>query len=208
MRAALLLLLVTGCTVLREDIGRRIVWDAEQFQEGRTHYRDVMKELGAPLRVSRSGDGVAFLYEHLIVKEGQIGLSYSEELGLNLEFLEPIQFTYGKAAADRQALLMTFDRAGILETERFVAWNQKLGTGFSVQAVVDVGSVVDTSAVRKGVVPNRWGMMLLRSLPQTLNTAQSIDDGRFGLEQRGTPAVAGQRSLERPPTRDFDLLGR
>ena len=41
--------------------------------------------------------------------------------------------------------------------------------------------------------------MMLRPLPQTLNAPQSIDDGRFGFEQRGTPDRAGQRALEMRP---------
>ena len=101
---------------------------------------------------------------------------------------------------------MTFDGNGILETERFMDWHQGLGAGFSVQLMVDVGSVVDTSAARKGVNLNRWGMMMLRRLPQTLNADQSIDDGRYGLEQRGTPTTAGQRTLEKGKvTREFGL---
>jgi len=197
VRLVLATALLAGCTVLHEEIGRPIPWEPSSFEEGETHYRAVMKELGAPLRVSRCGDGVAFLYEHLFVKEGQVGISYDgEELGLNIRWLQWLKFTYGKAAADRQALVMTFDVDGILQAERFLDWDQKLGTGFSVEFLVDVGSVVDTSAVRKGVNPNRWGAMVLRPLPQTLNADQSIDDGRFGLEQRGTPRLAGQRTLE------------
>ena len=208
MRLAFVVVLCAGCTVLREDIGQPIRWTESQFQEGRTHYRTVLKELGAPLRVSRQGDGVAFLYEHLTIKEGQIGISYDAE---EIRFLQWLSFTYGRAAADRQALLMTFDGDGILETERFMDWHQKLGSGFSVQFLVDVGSVVDTSAVRKDIKPNRWGMMMLRRLPKTLNADQSIDDGRFGLEQRGTPSKAGQRTLEMgKATNEFGLpnIGR
>jgi hypothetical protein len=177
-RLALLALVLGGCTILRDELGSRVPWEASLFREGTTHYRDVLKELGCPLKVARNGDGVAFLYEYVYLKEGQIGL------------------TFGKASADREALVMVFDRDGILRTERFTAWDQKLGTGFSAQLIVDVGSVVDTTAVRSGIDPNDWGAMMLRPLPQTLNASQSIDDGRYGLEQRGTPEKVGQRTLE------------
>ena len=195
---ALLALVLGGCTILRDELGSHVPWEASLFQEGSTHYRDVMKELGAPLKVARSGDGVAFLYEYVYIKEGQLGLSYDgERWGTPvIDFADWIKLTFGRASADREALVMTFDRDGILQTERFTAWDQKLGTGFSAQLIVDVGSVVDTSSVRSGIDPNDWGAMMLRPLPQTLNAGQSLDDGRFGLEQRGTPDKVGQRTLE------------
>jgi hypothetical protein len=196
-RLALLALVLCGCTVLRDELGTRIPWEASLYSEGETHYRDVLKDLGCPLRVSRHGTGVAFLYEYAYVKEGQLGLSYDDAFGTGaLSILEWIKFSFGTASADREALLMTFDRDGILESERFVSWNQKLGTGFSIQFIVDVGSVVDTTAATAEVDPNDWGAMMLRPLPQTLNAAQNIDDGRYGFEQRGTPRKVGQRTLE------------
>ena len=197
-RLALLALVLGGCTVLHDEIGTHIPWEESLFEEGSTHYRDVMKELGSPLKVSRHGDGVAFLYEYVFIKEGQIGLGYDgEKWGTPVvDFLDWITFAFGRASADREALVMTFDRDGILEMERFTDWDQKLGTGFAVQFFVDVGSVVDTSAVRSDIDPNDWGALMLRPLPQTLNAGQSIDDGRFGLEQRGTPDIVGQRTLE------------
>jgi hypothetical protein len=197
-RLALLALVLGGCTILRDELGSRVPWEASLFREGTTHYRDVLKELGCPLKVARNGDGVAFLYEYVYLKEGQIGLSYDgERWGTPvIDFAEWVQLTFGKASADREALVMVFDRDGILRTERFTAWDQKLGTGFSAQLIVDVGSVVDTTAVRSGIDPNDWGAMMLRPLPQTLNASQSIDDGRYGLEQRGTPEKVGQRTLE------------
>ncbi|MHC4971791.1 MAG: hypothetical protein ACYTG3_05630 [Planctomycetota bacterium] len=213
-RLALLALgiVVSGCTILRDELGTRIPWGESSFQEGATHYRDVMKELGCPLKVARYGDGVVFLYEYVYLKEGQLGISYDgERWGTPvIDFAEWIQLTFGRASADREALVMIFDRDGILQTERFTAWDQKLGTGFSVQLLIDVGSVVDTSSVRSAADPNDWGAMMLRPLPQTLNTCQSIDDGRFGIEQRGTPDTVGQRALEmhRPPlTTEIPLIG-
>jgi len=154
---------------------------------------------------------MAFLYEHLVIREGQIGISYDgEHLGVNMRFLEWIKFAFGKAWADRQTLLLTFDREGTLTTERFLAWHQDLGAGFSIQFVVQAGSVVDTSAARAKSDANEWGQFMLQRLPQALNVGQSMDDGRFGLEQKGTPSSVGQRSLElrRPQTAGPSLPGQ
>ena len=149
-RAVLLALVLCGCTILRDDLGAPIPWEASLFQEGSSHYRAVLEKLGCPLRVSRHGDGVAFLYEYAYIKEGQFGISYDGDMwGTgSAGILELFKFAVGKASADREALVMTFDRDGVLQTERFVSWNQKLGAGFSVQLIVDVASVVDTSSAR------------------------------------------------------------
>lgn len=204
---ALLLLPVAGCTVLRSEISQPIAWNASRFVEGETHYGKVLGELGPPLRLSRYGNGVAFLYEYLLVKEGQIGISYDgEEFGAAWKWLELVKFSFGNANANRQTLIMIFDRKGTLRSERFLTWDQKLGSGFSFQFLVEAGSIVDTTAVRSEVEAYDWGAMMLRPLPQTLNAVQSIDDGRFGLEQRGTPNRAGQRALEMRPSESESFL--
>ena len=43
---------------------------------------------------------------------------------------------------------------------------------------------------------HHWGAALIESLPKGLNRDQSPDGGAAGLERRGTPARAGQRTLE------------
>jgi hypothetical protein len=45
---------------------------------------------------------------------------------------------------------------------------------------------------------HRWGMSMLNPLPQTLNAANDVDAGMYGLEQRGTPLAVGQRTLASP----------
>lgn len=190
--------LLAGCTVIHEEVGIHLSWDEDSFVEGRSHYRDVLRELGSPLRVSRYNDGMAFLYEYVFMREAQIGIDYDSAQwdASPAPVIESFKFAIGRANADREALVMIFDRAGILVTEEFVPWNQRLGSGAAIQLFFSVGSVVDVSEIRTAFDPNHWGAMLLRPLPQTLNTEQSIDDGRFGLEQRGTPRGAGQRTLE------------
>ena len=154
---------------------------------------------------------MAFLYEHLTIRENQIGISYDgEHLGVRIQALDWIKFTFGHAKADRQTLYMQFDERGTLTVERYLDWRQYLGSGFSIQFIIDNGSVVDTSAARAKSDINEWGEFMLQRLPQALNASQSMDDGRFGFEQKGTPTSAGQRSLEmrRPVTDAISLPGR
>lgn len=189
--------LLFGCSYLDAHIDRPLDWDDAHFVEGSTHLRVVLERMGPPAKICRSGDGVAFLYEFMRLQEGQVGLSLDEEgLGLGIKWLQFIKFAYGKAWSDREALVLTFDGDGILTSEQYGAWEQAVGTGFTVQFVAQAGSVVDSTAVRRDEDPNRWGQRLLRPLAQGLNAPHSVDDGRYGLEQRGTPVGVGQRSLE------------
>jgi hypothetical protein len=189
---------LSGCTVLYQEIDRPTGWTADHFEEGKTRYGEILDALGPPAKVSRTANGFAFLYEHLHVRENQLGISYNERtgLGINLRYIELIKFSTGKAWADRESLVLTFDKAGVLQTEKFTAWREDLGTGSSVQFAAEAGSVVDTSSVSEDTSQNRWGMMMLRPLPRTLNESQNIDSGAHGLEQRGVPDNVGQRALE------------
>lgn len=198
--ATALCALLGACTILKEEVDSPTGWRDGMFEEGATAYGDVLRAFGPPAKVSAYGDGFAFLYEHLVIHERQLGLSYREDqLGFNLRWLELVKFSYGKGWADRQALVLTFDGAGTLQTEDFSAWREDLGTGASLQFFLEAGSVVDTDSVRHEPDVNRWGMLLLRTPPETLNTGQSLDSGQSGLELRGTTHAVGQRTLEMDP---------
>ncbi len=186
-----------GCSVLRVEIDAPIIRPAEGYHKGVTHYRTVLDDLGPPANVSAFNDGVAFLYEQLVIRENQFGISIdSEWLGANYKFLDWIKFAYGKAYADREALLLIFDAAGFLQTERFVSWRDDLGTGMSVQLIIEVTAIVDSSSLRENWDANEWGSALLRTPPEVLNARQSLNLGQAGFELRGTPKQVGQHTLE------------
>ena len=198
--ATALCVLFGACTILKEEVDTPTGWQDGMFEEGTTAYGEVLRAFGPPATVSAYGDGFAFLYEYMVIHERQLGISYDEEqFGFNVQPLEIIKFAYGKGWADRQSLVLTFDGAGTLQAEEFNAWREDLGTGASVQFILDAGSVVDTSRLRNEPEVNRWGMQMLRTLPETLNTAQSLDTGQSGLELRGTTHAVGQRTLEMDP---------
>ena len=195
--SAALCVFLFGCSYLDAHIDRPLEWDDAHFVEGKTHLSAVLKRMGPPAKLTRSGSGVAFLYEYMRLQEGQIGLSIDDEgLGVSIRWLQFIKFAYGKSWSDREALVLTFDENGVLTSEQYRGWDQAVGTGFTVQFVAQAGSVVDSTAVRRDEDPNRWGRRMLRPLAQGLNAPHSVDDGRYGLEQRGTPVGVGQRSLE------------
>jgi len=194
----LFLAMVTGaCSVLDLEIDAPSHAPGEDFHEGSTDYHTVLAAYGPPSSVSALNGGVAFLYEHLAIRENQFGFSLdSERLGVDYKLLDWTKFAYGKAYADREALLLIFDADGVLTTERFVSWRDDLGTGFAVQMLVEVAEIVDTSSVKEHWNANDWGGALLRSPPEVLNSGQSLDLGQAGLELRGAPDGVGQHTLE------------
>ncbi len=188
---------LSGCSVLRVELDVPIDRPAGGYPVGDTHYRTVVDELGPPTTVSAFNDGVAFLYEHMVIRERQLGISVdSEWFGQGYEFLDWVKFAYGKSYADREALLLVFDAAGYLQTERLVAWRDDIGTGFSIQLIVEVSSVVDSSSMHEGGDVSEWGGALLRTPPEVLNTRQSLDLGQVGVELSGAPDRVGQHTLE------------
>lgn len=188
---------IVGCSVLRVELDAPIDRPTGGYHEGRTHYRNVLADLGPPANVSQYNDGVAFLYEHLAIRENQVGLSIdSEALGERYEFLEWLKFAYGAAYAEREALLLIFDGSGILQTERFVSWRDDLGTGLSLQLIIELTELVDISSLREDQDAAEWGRALLRTPPELLNARQSLELGQAGLELRGAPKGVGQHTLE------------
>ncbi len=194
---AMISILFAGCTVLRKEIDVPIDHAEISLKEGETHYRTVLQQLGPPAELSALPKGQAFLYEHIIAKEKQIGIGFG-----NLDVLSWFKFSSGKGKADRQAFLLIFDEEGLLRQKSFRGYDEKMGSGISLQIFFAVDALVDSSYLDDSVGPNQWGSSLLMPLPQALNIRQSLDTGTEGLEQGGTPAAVGQHTLElRPASR-------
>jgi hypothetical protein len=186
--------LFAGCTVLRKEIDVPVDHAEINLKEGVTHYRTVLQQLGPPAEMSALPKGLAFLYEHIIANEKQIGISFG-----SIDILNWFKFSSGKGTADRQALLLIFDEKGILRQQGFQEYHDKMGSGLAVQLFIAIAAMVDSSYLDDAVGPNEWGMSLLMPLPQALNIRQSLDTGTQGLEQGGTPAAVGQHTLELRP---------
>jgi hypothetical protein len=183
---ALIALFFVGCTTLYRDIGAPIDLKGVQFKEGETHYGTVLRQLGPPGKVSAVTKGLAFLYEHTLANEKQLGI----KLG------KLFKAAFAKADDNRQVLLMVFDERGVLQSQKFQAYDENLGIGAGIQFLIAVKSEVSTSHLEDTIGPNQWGVSLLRPLPEIMNLSQSLDTGSAGLEQSGTPTHVGQHTLE------------
>ncbi len=182
-----------GCTIIIENIDAPIDHERVGLLVGETDYSDALNQLGPPSKVSTLGNGLAFLYEHAMITEKQLGIRLNIKA---VQWMRLLKFASARAEGKRQAFLLVFDNQGVLRNQRFHEWDENLGGGSAIQFFMTVSRLVDTSQFQDAIGPHQWGFSLLRPLPQTLNVHQSLDTGTGGLELQATPTKAGQHTLE------------
>ena len=181
----------SGCADLHFTRGPFLSFEPSALTPGESRTRDVLSALGPPDKLSRIGDGFAFLYERFDARERQLSISVPRVDGLKL--------VLGRGTARRQTLLLEFDAEGTLLARRIEDRSGRIGSGGALQFVVVVAPLVDVSPLTDRAPQHRWGAGLLRPLLHGLNRGQDLDSGTGGLEQLATPKRAGQRTLEAHP---------
>ena len=180
----------SGCTVLNRQAGEPIPADLPGLRDGVTTTSEVIRTLGPPARMSPVPGGLVMLYEYIDATEKQFGI--------NLEFIgfDWFKAAFGRGTAEQQALLLLFDDAGVLRSQDYQAWTENVGRGFSFQLFFVAMPTVDTKHLWEAPEQFVWGRGALEPLAVTLNAGQSVTRGTQGIEMRGTPDSAGQRTLE------------
>jgi len=130
------------------------------------------------------------LYEHIDATEKQIGINL-ETIGLDL-----FKIAAGRGSAQREELLMVFDEDARLRSREYRAWQENTGRGFGFQLFFVAMPTVDSKHLWESPEQFIWGRRALEPLAVTLNEANSVTSGTRGIEARGTPDSAGQRTLE------------
>lgn len=205
MRIAIGILFVAslaGCTSLtrRTDVA---VPDLALSSVENKHYYDVLDEFGPPAQITKMPSGFAFLYESLIVRDRQIGISPNTE---NLWSL--IRLSYGRVSLQHDVLMISFDESGTARAVGHYDEKAPIGSGFVVSPIFSVKPSVDTSYLDVPPVQSSWGRASLRRLPQTLNREQDLRSGRSGFQLIGTPVSIGQHSLENQKNRSLKRRDR
>lgn len=186
-------MLCSGCSMLYTRIGSPVSTEGLVMEPGETRYEEVLNDLGPPSRMSSVSDGFAFLYEYLVFREMQIGISGPPQFDL----LSLLKITVADVNLRHDVLLLHFDSEGVLICSAQTASSEDLGMGGSVQPIVALKSVVDTSEYEDDALMEiNWGSALLRPLPEVLNLPQSLSSGAAGMERSGTTAKVGQHTLE------------
>jgi hypothetical protein len=158
-----------------------------------THFGQVLNQMGPPHKISALPAGFVFLYEYFAPSERLVGGKIPIE---EFEKYNPFKMDVGRGLARRQTLLFFFNQEGRLLQRHQVKEKEALGKGLRLSFLTSYGNLIDTSYIGHGTGPNQWGVSLLKPLKKALNRQQDLDTGLSGVEQIGTPAKMGQRSLE------------
>ncbi|GJM15839.1 MAG: hypothetical protein DHS20C13_11660 [Thermodesulfobacteriota bacterium] len=186
----LFILVFTSCTVISKDIDRNVTVKNTSFELSKTHFSEVIEQVGPPSKLSKYNNGLVFLYESINIKENQIGLS------ADYNILKWLKFSYAKGVAERQVLLLIFDNKGFLISQNYKEFEENLGSGQAIDYLFSIESLVDASKLEEDPSSLTWGSSLLKPLPEALNSPHNLGTGESGVEQLGAPNTVGQHSLE------------
>jgi hypothetical protein len=150
----------------------------------------VLEQLGPPQRIAAVADGYFLAWEYWQIREDSLGVSLGP-LGVDLFSID-----WGAARLSGEFLLLRFDRAHVMTDMSLASWDEQGGNGTALQPSIGIVDMVDVSDLLRPMPQHRWGSMSLRPLPIPLNQGSSPDSGSAGLEQRGTPSGAGQKTME------------
>ena len=88
----LLGVLLSGCYQLTRTVDRSLASKASGLEEHAPHYSDVLRELGPPSKLTAMEGGFAFLYEHAVTRQWQLGHS--------------VEYTIDRVASDIEVPLL------------------------------------------------------------------------------------------------------
>lgn len=184
------LVIASGCSVIRKEIGEPLPVGSEALSRTRD-YHEVLDVLGPPHSLNQSEHGMTFLYEQVDLTEKQVGIS------LGVGDVSLFKLVVAREIADRQVLVITFDADGLTRSVGYREWSEVAATGAALQLIVVVAGVAGAGELTEPPPAHQWGFGLLEAdLPRLLNRGNSPETGNAGVEQKGTPTNAGQRTLE------------
>lgn len=150
----------------------------------------VLAVLGPPQRFSALPAGYAMAWEQWRIRESAIGFS------LGFVGADLLTVDVGDARVRGKFLLATFDSSHQLLSAELLQWDNRAGSGQSLQPLGGIISVVSVDDLLQRMPQHDWGFTVVQPLPRALNVQSRPGQGSGGLEQRGTPRGVGQRTLE------------
>ncbi len=184
------LLLLSGCTQWRYELGTRISPDALPDTGQDLTLTEVLARLGPPARLSEAGEGYVLAWEYWQIREDTIGMSLGF-LGADLASVD-----WGDAHMHGEFLLVTLDRQHQVTSTGFARWSSDAGGGQAIQPFLGFVSLVDVDDMLADMPQHQWGSGQLEPLPTAINNSSRPDMGQSGIQRRGTPTGTGQQSLE------------
>ncbi len=151
---------------------------------------DVMADIGPPQRLSSVPGGLVMAWEYWQIEQQSLGVS------LSFAGADALSADWGDARVAGDFLLLTVDHEHTVVDASRLVWDNDVGDATAVQAFFALAPAVDIDDLTAPLPAHRWGEVLLLPMDGAQNTAHGPGVGQHGIEQRGTPAAAGQRALE------------
>lgn len=189
--AVVLAVALSGCVQWRHyELGLPITRaELPLPQEGWTVTR-VMDKFGPPLVMTADPTGYTMAWDYWEIDEYRVGI------GSFITGIDLVNIDWGRANAQGDFMLLSFDHDHRLLSASFEEWNRDAGGGQGVQPVFSALDVVDVGDLLDERSQHRWGAQSLRRILVTLNQQNRLDSGTAGIEQRGGTRRIGQHSLE------------
>ncbi len=188
--ALLACLALYGCSQWHYELGTPVTASQTPDTAESPTLGAVLAVLGPPLRISATPDGYVLAWEHWRIRESAIGVSLGPLIGTDF-----LSIDWGDARMEGEFILAVFDRDHRLTASAFSTWDSDAGGGTALQPFIGL-SLVDVDDLVDQLPHHRWGGTYLDRLPKALNAPYRPDNGRAGIQQRGTPARIGQQTLE------------
>jgi hypothetical protein len=94
-------------------------------------------------------------------------------------------------------LVATFDAEGKTLAVDYREWSDVVAQGAALQFVFVLAGVADEGDLNASPAVHQWGFgMLEADLARSLNQPNSLDNGKTGVELKGTPTSIGQHAME------------
>ena len=145
---AILSLLSSACSQIREDVGQPLVVDEAQLAAA-ADYHDILRVLGPPHRLSTNKPGMVFLYEEIDLLEQQLGVN------LKVKNVALFKAVVASGAAERRLLLVFFDHHGIVQAYEYREGPEAEASGGALQFLNQYG--LEKALVRANTLEAKYG---------------------------------------------------
>ncbi len=183
------LALLAGCSQSYHFLGESLPDDLEGRLSNSTR-SELLETLGPPHRLSSTPDGYVMAWEYWQIEEVGLGV------GLSALGIDALQFDWGDASVDSDFILVYVDDQHRVTDISRSTYIGDISNAASLMPLVGVGQFMDVDDLTEPLPQHAWGGSMLLPLPESQNNTMRPGMGDTGIEQRGTPAGIGQRSLE------------
>ncbi len=189
-----MLALSPACTVWEYELGLPLSGAGMVDARGAS-LKDVLEQLGPPLRVSALDRGFVLGWEYWQVRDASLGFS------LGAAGADILSVDFGAVQVAGEFLLLTFDAGRRLTGGSFARWDSSAGAGAALQPLVGLATLTDVDDLIEALPQHESGRGLAAATAGSSQYALAPGYGWFGCSAtrytaRNRPADPGNEGLK------------